>query len=426
MLINPAKRIRGEITIPGDKSISHRSIMFSSIANGSSTINNFLMGADCLDTINCFKSLGVNIEIKDEIVKVEGVGLRGLKKPSNRLYVGNSGTTIRLIPGILSGQNFSCEITGDASIEKRPMKRIIEPLTLMGAKIYGLKDNYFAPLHIEGTKLKGINYTMPVASAQVKSSILLASLYGEETTYIQETEKSRNHTELILKSMGADIEENGLIITSKPINRLYSQDFSIPGDISSAAFFIVLGSILKDGEILIKNVGLNETRTGIIDVIKNMGGNISISNERISSGEKTGDILVKSADLKAVEICGEIIPRLIDEIPIIAVAACFAEGTTIIRNAEELKVKETNRISAVVTELKKIGADIEETEDGMIIKGGKPLKGGNTESYHDHRMAMSMAIAGITSENGVTINNPECVSISFPEFFTLLDKVVER
>lgn len=426
MLIKPIKKIRENITIPGDKSISHRAIMLSSIAEGESNIYNFLMGEDCLNTIECFRHMGVQINVSEEKINIKGAGLRGLKKPSKRLYVGNSGTTIRLICGILSGQNFQCEITGDTSIENRPMERIISPLRKMGADITSIEKNDFAPLKIQGKSLKSIIYRMPVASAQVKSAIILASLYAEGETVIEEIQKSRDHTERMLNHLGADIREDGLKIYSKPITSLQGKDMYIAGDISSAAFFLCLGAISKDAEILIKNIGLNPTRTGIIDVLKEMGANLEISNERILNGETIGDITVKSSNLKGIHIKGDIIPRLIDEIPVIAVAASLAEGKTIISDAEELKVKESNRIKTIVTELKNIGANIEEAKDGMIIYGKSSLKGGIAKSYHDHRIAMALSIAGIVSNDGVQISDTDCVSISFPNFFEIINRMMEN
>ena len=422
MIIKAIDKIKKTIKVPGDKSISHRAIMLASLAEGKSNIYNFLMGDDCLNTIECFRSLGVPIEIQEDKITIEGVGLRGLKRPNKILNVGNSGTTIRLMSGILSGQEFSSEITGDSSIENRPMDRITNPLRDMGALISG---NY-APLKIQGGKLKGINYKMPVASAQVKSAILLAGLFSDETVYIHELEKSRDHTELMINFMGGNLVVDGLSIISKPIERLDPKEIYVPGDISSAAFFLVLGAIAKDGDILIPNVGINPTRTGILDVLKEMGANIKILNEKVLSGEAVGDLHITSSTLKGIEIAGEIIPRLIDEIPIIAVAAAFAKGTTIIKDAEELKVKESNRIEAIVSELKKIGVDIEETKDGMIIHGGDSIMGGEVKSYDDHRIAMALAIAGLRSENGVLLNNPDCVNISFPNFFNLLERMAEN
>ncbi|MBR1737969.1 MAG: 3-phosphoshikimate 1-carboxyvinyltransferase [Firmicutes bacterium] len=421
--IKAKESVNATINIPGDKSISHRSVMFGAIAKGDTHISGFLTGEDCLSTIDCFKKLGVEIEVNGTDVLVHGKGLKGLQEPKERLYVGNSGTTIRLISGILSAQPFNCELTGDASICKRPMKRIITPLSKMGAKIKGIENDGFAPLRIEGTKLKGIRYDSPVASAQVKSSVLLASLYAEGETQITEPALSRNHSEIMLDYFGADIRtENGVII-SRPVKELYAKDINVPGDISSAAFFMVAGLIRKDSHIIIKNVGINPTRTGIIDALKEMNGKINVLNERTSGGEAVADIEVFSSELKAAEIGGDIIPRLIDEIPVLAVAAIFAEGKTIIKNAQELKVKESNRIAVMKEELSKMGADIEETDDGMIINGGTALHGAAIDSHKDHRVAMSAAVAALAAEGVTKIEDAECVSISFPDFYDILEKL---
>lgn len=424
MFIKPVKQIRESITIPGDKSISHRAIMLASLAEGESKIYNFLMGDDCLNTIKCFRQMGVPIELAEKEIRLKGLGLRGLKKPEAILDVGNSGTTIRLMCGILAGQDFDSRITGDSSIQARPMDRIISPLGKMGGIISGANNR--APLKIQGSKLTAINYHMPVASAQVKSAILLASIYAQGETTLVEKEKSRDHTERMLNYMGARIKIDGLSISSSPVDRLEAREIYIPGDISSAAFFLVLGALCKDAEIMVKNVGLNPTRTGIIDVLKNMGANMRIVNEKSLNGEPVGDIIISSSKLKGIEIAGSIIPRLIDEIPIIALAAALAQGKTTISNAEELKVKETDRIAAVVRELKKIGADIEESHDGMVIHGRPSLQGGSVKSYNDHRMAMTLAIAGLVSQEGVSIDNPHCADISFPDFFNILDRMVEN
>ncbi|SHK03145.1 3-phosphoshikimate 1-carboxyvinyltransferase [Tepidibacter formicigenes] len=424
MNFNSISRLNGEIILPGDKSISHRSVMFSSISNGKNYIKNFLMGQDCLSTIDCFRKMGVNIDIwKNKDVIVNGVGLRGLKKPDNVLDVGNSGTTIRLIMGILSGQNFKSTLVGDESISKRPMKRVTEPLKEMGAKIDGLENGNFAPITIEGGNLKGINYKMPIASAQVKSAIILASLYSNSSSKIIEKSKSRNHTEIMLKSFGADINVDGLEIDVNPVDSLYPQEIYVPGDISSAAFFIAGASIIKGSEVLIKNVGLNPTRTGILDVLKDMGGNFEILNKEVICGEEIGDILVKYSNLNGVTIYGDLIPKLIDEIPIIAVMATQAEGQTIIKDAKELKVKESNRIKSVVENLKKMGADIEELEDGMVINGPTKLKGANIESFNDHRIAMAFSIASLISYGNTYIKNFNCVNISFPSFCDILKRI---
>jgi len=413
-----------KIKIPGDKSISHRAVMLGSIAEGTTEIDGFLTGADCLSTISCFQQLGVNIQRDGEKVTVHGVGLKGLKEPDSVLDVGNSGTTIRLISGILAGQNFTSLLTGDSSIRRRPMKRVLDPLGKMGAEVLGRDNNNKAPFAIKGKELESISYKTPVASAQIKSAILLAGLYSKGTTTVIEPEKSRNHTEVMLKGFGAEIEEGPNFSSVKGFPKLMGQKITIPGDISSAAFFIAGALILPDKEVCIENVGLNETRTGIIDVFREMGGDIQIINERYTSGEKVGDIIVKSSKLKGITFGGEIIPRLVDEIPVIAVAATQAEGVTIIHGAEELKVKESDRLKTISKELSKMGADIEETDDGLIIKGGTPLKYADCESYDDHRIAMSCAIAGLVSDGGVSIDDLSCVDISFPGFFETIKSLI--
>lgn len=420
-VIEPKKSLNGLITVPGDKSISHRAVMFGSIANGTTEIEGFLTGDDCMSTISCFKKLGIDIEVNGEKVTVHGKGLHGLIAPKETLDVGNSGTTIRLISGLLSAQDFDCELNGDSSIQKRPMKRVINPLSQMGAHIDSTNEGY-APLHIKGSKLHGIEYTMPVASAQVKSSILLASLYADSETIINEPMASRDHTEIMLNYFGADIKNENGKITSKPVAELYGKPVLVPGDISSAAFFIVAGLIIPNSEIIITNVGINPTRTGIIDALKEMGGNIEIMYERNSSGEKVADIKVKTSRLHGITLSGDIIPRMIDEIPVFAVAALFADGQTIVKDAAELKVKESNRIAAMAEELSKMGAAIIETEDGMIIDGNCKLHGSVTESHLDHRVAMSIAVAALSAEGNTTINNADCVNISFPNFYDLLSK----
>lgn len=413
MLIHKMKRVQGEITVPGDKSISHRAVMLGALADGITHINGFLRGADCLSTIDCFRKMGVRIDDNGDSLTVYGNGLHGLRAPKVTLYTGNSGTTTRLLCGILAGQPFDAEITGDASICKRPMGRVTKPLSLMGADI----ENEYCPLIIHGTKLHGIDYSMTVASAQVKTAIILAGLYAEGETVIHEIEKSRDHTELMLGAMGADIAVDGLTIRVGKTDRLAPQDVTVPGDISSAAFFMVLGSIMPDSEITIKNVGLNPTRTGIIDVMKAMGADISVFNERTEGGEPTADMAVRTSSLHGTEIGGALIPRLIDELPVIAAAAVFANGKTVIRDAQELKVKETNRIRAVVDEFKKAGVDITETDDGMIINGGRTIHGAEFSTYGDHRMAMSLAILAQLAEGGSTLDDASCVDVSYPGFF---------
>lgn len=413
MVIQKIKKAVGQIKVPGDKSISHRAVMLGSLANGVTEISGFLKGADCLSTIDCFRKMGIDIDINGENVTVHGNGLRGLKKPDEMLYTGNSGTTTRLLCGILAGQNFDTSITGDASIQKRPMGRVVKPLSMMGAKI----ENEYCPLYITGTKLHGIDYKMPVASAQVKTAIILAGLYADGETVIHEIEKSRDHTELMLSAMGADLTVDNLDITVKPTNDLTAFNVDVPGDISSAAFFLVLGAIMPNSQITVTNVGINPTRTGIIDVLKDMGADITLENVHTSAGETVADITVRSSSLKGTTVGGDIIPRLIDELPIIAVAAVFADGQTVIKDAQELKVKETNRIRAVVDEFNKCGIDITETDDGMIINGGKSIHGADFKTYGDHRMAMSLTVLAQLADGESTLDDSDCACVSYPTFF---------
>lgn len=413
MVIQKIKKAIGQIKVPGDKSISHRAVMLGSLANGVTEISGFLNGADCLSTIDCFRKMGIDIDINGENVTVHGNGLRGLKKPDEMLYTGNSGTTTRLLCGILAGQNFDTSITGDASIQKRPMGRVVKPLSMMGAKI----ENEYCPLYITGTKLHGIDYKMPVASAQVKTAIILAGLYADGETVIHEIEKSRDHTELMLSAMGADLTVDNLDITVKPTNDLTAVNVDVPGDISSAAFFLVLGAIMPNSQITVTNVGINPTRTGIIDVLKDMGADITLENVHTSAGETVANITVRSSSLKGTTVGGDIIPRLIDELPIIAVAAVFADGQTVIKDAQELKVKETNRIRAVVDEFNKCGIDITETDDGMIINGGKSIHGADFKTYGDHRMAMSLTVLAQLADGESTLDDSDCACVSYPTFF---------
>lgn len=413
MVIQKIKKAVGQIKVPGDKSISHRAVMLGSLASGVTEISGFLKGADCLSTIDCFRKMGIDIDINGENVTVHGNGLRGLLKPDEMLYTGNSGTTTRLLCGILAGQNFDTSITGDASIQKRPMGRVVQPLSMMGAKI----ENEYCPLYITGTKLHGIDYKMPVASAQVKTAIILAGLYADGETVIHEIEKSRDHTELMLSAMGADLTVDNLDITVKPTNDLTAVNVDVPGDISSAAFFLVLGAIMPNSQITVTNVGINPTRTGIIDVLKDMGADITLENVHTSAGETVADITVRSSSLKGTTVGGDIIPRLIDELPIIAVAAVFADGQTVIKDAQELKVKETNRIRAVVDEFNKCGIDITETDDGMIINGGKSIHGADFKTYGDHRMAMSLTVLAQLADGESTLDDSDCACVSYPTFF---------
>ena len=416
MEIKKVNKLNGTLAIPGDKSISHRAVMFGSLAEGTTRSTNFLEGADCLSTISCFQKMGINIQNNNGEILVRGKGLHGLTAPDDVLDVGNSGTTTRLISGILAGQRFTTELNGDESIQSRPMKRIMEPLTMMGADITSIRDNGCAPLRIHGQKLHGIAYTSKVASAQVKSCILLAGLYADGTTSVTEPYLSRNHTEIMLTHFGADITSKGTTATVTPGKELHAQEIIVPGDISSAAYFIAAGLLTPGSEILLKNVGINPTRAGIIKVCMDMGADITLLNES-TEGEPTADLLIRTSSLKGTTIEGSIIPTLIDEIPMIAVMAAFAEGTTIIRDAQELKVKESDRIAVMVDNLRRMGADIEGTDDGMIIHGGRPLHGAVIDSHLDHRIAMSFAVAGTICDGTVEILNGECVNISYPEFY---------
>ncbi|WP_461819732.1 3-phosphoshikimate 1-carboxyvinyltransferase [Blautia stercoris] len=417
MLFHKSHPLKGEITVPGDKSISHRGIMLGALANGTTSITNFLKGADCLSTISCFQKMGIEIEETENEILVHGKGLHGLSAPKEILDAGNSGTTTRLISGILAGQNFSCNLTGDASIQKRPMKRIMTPLSMMGADITSVHNNGCAPLHIKGAPLKGISYQSPVASAQVKSCVLFAGLYADGKTSVTEPFLSRNHSELMLSSFGASVQTCGTTATIEPEPVLTAQKVEVPGDISSAAFFIAAGLLIPGSELLIKNVGINPTRDGILRVCRQMGANLELLNTRTQCGEPVADILVKHSELNGTVIEGDLIPTLIDELPVIAVMAACANGETIIRNAEELKVKESNRLEIIVHHLSEMGCDITGTEDGMIIRGGKPLHGAVLDSHLDHRIAMSFAVAGLVADGETEITNADCVNISYPGFY---------
>ncbi|MCI6637547.1 MAG: 3-phosphoshikimate 1-carboxyvinyltransferase [Bilifractor sp.] len=414
------KPLHGQLDIPGDKSISHRAVMFGSLANGTTEITHFLPGADCLSTINCFRKMGIDIETDPDHpdhVLVHGKGLHGLCAPDTVLDCGNSGTTTRLISGILAGQDFPCTLTGDASIQKRPMNRIIEPLTRMGACITSERDNGCAPLQIIGQPLHGITYRSPVASAQVKSCILLAGLYADSDTRVIEPSLSRNHTELMLRHFGASITSEGTEAAIHPGAELHAASVKVPGDISSAAYFLAAACMIPGSEILLRHVGTNPTRDGILRVIQDMGGTVTYRRLSASGGESTADLEVRYTPLHGTVIEGDLIPTLIDELPIIAVLAATAEGQTIIRNAEELKVKESNRLDIIVDNLTRMGADITGTDDGMIIQGGKPLHGAVIDSHLDHRIAMSFAIASLVAEGETDIENAECVNISYPGFY---------
>lgn len=415
-------RIRGEVTIPGDKSISHRAVMFGALSQGTTEVTNFLQGADCLSTIGCFKALGIDIENTPERILIHGKGLHGLSAPTRILDVGNSGTTTRLISGILAAQPFKTVLTGDASIQKRPMKRIMTPLGLMGADIKSQLDNGCAPLEINGKQLHGIHYDSPVASAQVKSSILLAGLYADGVTSVTEPALSRNHSEIMLQYFGAKVNSENTTATIWPEPVLVGQKVNVPGDISSAAYFIAAALLVPDAELLIKNVGINPTRDGILRVALAMGADITLLNEN-HDGEPTADLLVRTSSLHGTTVDGDLIPTLIDEIPIICIMAACAEGTTVIKDAAELKVKESDRIQVMVDQLSAMGVDIIGTDDGMIIHGGKPLHGSEINTFLDHRIAMSFAIASLVAEGTTVINDSEVVNISYPTFYQDLEKI---
>lgn len=423
MNIKKVNGLKGEVQIPGDKSISHRGIMLGALAKGTTKITNFLQGADCLSTIGCFRQMGIEIENTSNEVLVHGKGLHGLRAPQNTLDVGNSGTTMRLLCGILSPQAFASALTGDRSIQTRPMKRVIEPLSQMGADIQSLKGNGCAPLQIQGSRLKGIHYQSPVASAQVKSCVLFAGMYADKTTSVTEPVLSRNHSELMLQHLGAKLSGEGTTVSIEPEPLLEAREIPVPGDISSAAYFIAAGLLVPHSQILIKNVGVNPTRSGMLKVCHAMGADIQYLNEHRDSGEPTADLLVTSSSLTGTVIEGEIIPTLIDELPMLAVMAAFAQGKTIIRNAEELKVKESDRIKAVTENLSAMGADITATCDGMIINGGRRLTGADIRTQKDHRIAMSFAVAALAAEGVTHIGDADCVNISYPEFYQDLQKL---
>lgn len=417
--------LQGEISIPGDKSISHRAVMFGAMAEGKTTISHFLAGEDCLSTISCFEKMGVSIKREDEYVEVEGKGIEGLSEPASILDVGNSGTTTRLMLGILAGVPFHTSLIGDESIAKRPMSRVTVPLRSMGAKIDGREHGQYTPLSTRGGALKAIHYHSPVASAQVKSAILLAGLHAEGTTKVTEPFTSRDHTERMLRAFGVDVEVDGTTVSIEGGQSLRGTDVYVPGDISSAAFFLVAGAVVPNSRIVLKSVGLNPTRTGIIDVLQQMGARLTISNERIQNGEPIGDLTIETSQLKGIEIGGDLIPRLIDEIPVIALLATQANGKTVIKDAEELKVKETNRIDTVATELSKLGASVTPTADGLIIEGKTALKSGEVDSYGDHRIGMMLAVAAAIATGEVTLMRSEAIHVSYPTFFEDLDKLSE-
>lgn len=424
-LLTNRTSLQGQVKVPGDKSISHRAVMFGSIANGITTIENFLPGEDCLSTISCFRQLGVEIVQNGSDVTVTGKGMDGLNQPEDTLYVGNSGTTIRLMMGILSGLSFRSTLEGDESIARRPMTRVTLPLGKMGARIMGRNNGEFTPLRVEGQKLNGITYELPVASAQVKSAILLAGLQADGETIVVEPVKTRDHTERMIKQFGGEVERKGNAVKITGGQRLKGTHVNVPGDISSAAFFLAAAALVPGSDIILHNVGLNPTRTGIIDVLSTMGADFIIDPYEGESAEPAGDIRIKHSKLKGITVEGDLIPRLIDEIPVIALLATHAEGKTVIKDAGELKVKETNRIDTVVNELKKLGANIEATDDGMIIQGKQSLDGGTVSAHGDHRIGMMLSIAALLCKKDVILEQSEAVAVSYPGFFDDLYSLVK-
>lgn len=424
--ISPASSVRGEITVPGDKSISHRSIMLGAIARGITSVRGFLRGEDNMATMKAFRAMGVHIDDDGEVLAIHGKGLHGLCEAPDVIDCGNSGTTIRLLTGLLAGQAFFSVVTGDQYLRKRPMKRVVEPLSRMGARILGRSQGNLAPLAICGGALNAIGYESPVSSAQVKSALMLAGLYADGETSVREPNLSRDHSERMFRLFGASVETFNNGVTVRGGHELEARDIVVPGDISSAAFFMVAALITPSSELLIRNVGVNPTRTGVIDILTAMGGNIQLLNQREISGEPVADLLVRSSRLKGIEIAGSVVPRAIDEFPAICVAAACAEGKTVLRDARELRVKETDRITAMAVNLRRLGVNVEEREDGMEIDGLERLGGGATESCGDHRIAMSMAVAGLVSGSGISIDDTACIATSFPSFFTLLDQVAGR
>ncbi len=425
--INPATQLNGEVCVPGDKSISHRAVMIGALADGVTEVQGFLPGEDCASTVSCFRALGIEIEQpKPTYLRIHGKGIAGLQEPQTILDVGNSGTTIRLLLGILSGQPFFSVLTGDSTIRRRPMGRVTGPLSSMGAQIFGREKATLAPLAVKGCPLTAVEYASPVASAQVKSAVLLAGLYASGTTVVREVHQSRDHTERMLKAFGAKLNTDGSNVSIEGQTQLTAQSVEVPGDISSAAFFLVAGALAHGGKLRLNNVGLNPTRDGIIVVLKAMGARIDIHNRREVSGEPVADLTVHPSRLKGTKIGGGLIPRLIDEIPVLAVAAACAQGVTEIRDASELKVKETNRIAALATELGRLGVKVEELEDGLRITGGT-LRGGTViNTYHDHRMAMAMTVAGLNTKEGLVIRDAEIANVSFPGFYQALAMLSSR
>jgi len=421
--INPISGLKGSINVPGDKSISHRSLIFGALAKGITHVTNFLPSQDCVSTLQCLQQLGVAIDqISPSEIRVTGVGLHGFKEPTNVLDVGNSGTTIRIMPGILAGQNFFSVMTGDASIRRRPMKRIVEPLYKMGGTILGRDDGQYPPIAIRGNPLTSIEYKMPVASAQVKTALLLAGLLAEGTTVIEEPFKSRDHSERMLLSLGANLEVEKEKYTINGNNELNAVDIQVPGDVSSAAFFVVGALITKKSRLVLPRVGVNPTRSKILEILKEMGAKIHQVHSSAAAVEPAADIEIESSELSSFRITEDIVPLVIDELPILAVAATQSEGRTVIEGARELRIKESDRIAVICSELTKLGADIKEKPDGFVVNGPTKLRANKVDSYGDHRLAMALSIAALVAEGTTTVANADCVRVSFPDFLDVLRK----
>jgi 3-phosphoshikimate 1-carboxyvinyltransferase len=422
-VLQSKKPLHGEISVPGDKSIGHRAVIFGSIALGSSRVSNLSGGEDNQRTVQAFKDLGVKISSEGETLHIDGNGWEGLTAPKTTIDCGNSGTTMRLLSGVLAGRPFTTILDGDQSLRRRPMQRVIEPLSRMGANLVGREGRGLAPLEINGGNLKGIEYSMPIASAQVKSAILLAGIQAEGVTIIEEPQNSRNHTELMIKGFGGEVGLDGRHVSVQGGQTLYGKDVRIPGDISSAAFFLVAAALIPGSRIVVRRVGVNPTRDGVIEILRRMGAEIELLNATIETGEPVADLKVTGKRLKGLEIGAELVARTIDEYPILAIAAALAEGDTVINGVKELRFKESDRISAMSEGLRRLGVDVEEREDGLTIRGRETLQGNKVRSFGDHRIAMSLAIAGLCAEGGVEIDDAQCVAISFPTFFDLLDEI---
>ena len=423
-VVAPASRLRGEVRVPGDKSISHRALIFNAIAEGEAIVANLGPGADCVSTLRCLRALGVKIETGDDgSIRLTGAGLQGLSEPDDLLDAGNSGTTMRLMAGLLAGQRFFSVLTGDASLRRRPMKRVVEPLRQMGGQIWGREGDGLPPLAIRGTALSGIDYRLPVASAQLKSAILLAGLHSRGTTVVREPSASRDHTERMLRAQGADVRVDGLTITLNPGRPLKALSMEIPGDISSAAFWLVAAAIHPDAEIVVRDVGMNPGRTGVLEALEAMGARIQVIPRGERAGEPIADLVAVSSKLRGIEVKGDLVPRLIDEIPVLAVAAVFAEGQTVFADASELRVKETDRIAALAIELTRMGAQVTEQADGLVVGGTGRLGGAVCQSHGDHRMAMALAVAGLVAEAEVTVEGSGAADVSYPAFWSELNRL---